>query len=402
LLSTGSAWVDEITSNVARSQLLRLTTRISTALCAAILAACSASGPPAISLDLATPHQPAVVITGLSRRDLASLDSAKLSPPGWTAVFRVSVVPDDGYPNYVAIAGQYTITSGAVRFTPMYPLDAGRRYRVAFNPAAAPGGALAKLPELSRVVQMPAATPAERTRVSAIYPTGPAVPANLLRMYVEFSDPMGTRTGQDYIRILDAAGAEMPGALLPLDTDLWNGGHTRFTILFDPGRVKRGILPNRAMGRPLKDGGGFTIVVHQEWPDAQSLALASDFRKTYQVGPAVEAPLSTDQWRLSAPAAGSREPLRVTFPAPLDHGLLQRTLTVNRDNAAVAGEISIANGETEWRFTPRDAWRPGSYAVSVLPVLEDPSGNRIGHAFETVSPDDDTQAPPVRLPFTIR
>jgi hypothetical protein len=221
-------------------------------------------------------------------------------------------------------------------------------------------------------------------------------------MYVEFSDPMGTRTGQDYIKILDAAGAEMPGALLPLDTDLWNGEHSRFTILFDPGRVKRGILPNRTLGRPLKEGGAFTIVVHRDWPDAQSLPLASDFRKTYQVGPAIEAPLSTGEWRVTPPAGGSREPLRLTFPAPLDHGLLQHAVSVLRDNTALAGEISVANGETEWRFTPRDAWRPASYAVSVLPVLEDPSGNRIGHAFETVSPDDDTHAPPVRLPFTLR
>ena len=238
--------------------------------------------------------------------------------------------------------------------------------------------------------------------MSAIYPTGPAVPANLLRMYVEFSSPMGTRTGQDYIKILDASGAELPGALLPLDTDLWNGDHTRFTILFDPGRVKRGILPNRAMGRPLKAGGAFTIVVQPEWPDAQSLPLASDFRKTYQVGPAIEAPLSTEQWRIAAPAAGSREPLRITFPAPLDHGLLQHALTIVRNNTTLAGEIGVANGETEWRFTPREAWQTGAYQVSVLPVLEDPSGNRIGHAFETVSPDDDTHAPPVRLPFTIR
>ena len=63
---------------------------------------------------------------------------------------------------------------------------------------------------------------------------------------------------------------------------------------------------------------------------------------------------------------------------------------------------SIANGETEWRFVPRDAWTAGDYAVSVLRVLEDPAGNRIDHAFETMSPDDDTQTPPARLPFTIR
>ena len=368
----------------------------------AFLAACSAVSVPAIALDLGNPKQPSVVVSGLSRRDLAALERALLSDQAWAAVLRVSVVSDDGRPVYVGMAGRYAVTGGMVRFTPMFPLDAGRRYNVSFRPAAAPGGGLAQIPEASRQIQMPAAAVTPTVAVAALYPTGPEVPSNLLRMYVEFSGPMGIRTGQDYIKILDAAGAEMPGALLPLDTDLWNGEHTRFTILFDPGRVKRGILPNREMGRPLRPGITFTIVVRREWPDAHGMPLASEFRKEYRVGPPIEAALSTKAWILAAPAAGSREPLRLMFPSPLDHGLAQRALSVVRGETAIPGEVRVASGETEWRFVPRDAWPPGEYAVSVLRALEDPAGNRIGHAFETLSPDDDTQAPPARLPFTIR
>ena len=362
-----------------------------TALSAVFLTACSAVSVPDITLDLGNPQHPSVVVGGLSRRDLAALERAQLPNEAWTALLRVSVVPDDGRPIYVAVAGGYAVTGGVVRFTPLFPLDPGRRYNVSFTPAAA-GAGLTQIPEASRQVQMPAAPVTPPTTVAAIYPTGPAVPSNLLRMYLEFSGPMGIRTGQDYVKILDAAGAEMPGALLPLDTDLWNGEHTRFTILFDPGRVKRGILPNRATGRPLEPGVTFTIVVRREWPDAQGKPLASEFRKEYRVGPPIEAPLSTKPWGLAAPPAGSREPLRLTFPSPLDHGLVQRALSVVRGETAIPGEVSVANGETEWRFVPRDAWRPGEYVVSVLPVLEDPAGNRIGHAFETVSPGDDTQA----------
>ena len=371
------------------------------ALSAAVLAACGAVSVPDISLDLANPRQPAVVVGGLSSRDLAALERARLSEQAWTEAFRVSVVATDGRPIDVAVAGRYAVAGGVVRFTPLFPLDAGRSYDVAFTPSAA-GSALARIPDVSRRVQMPAAAVTAPTTVAAIYPSGPDVPSNLLRMYLEFSGPMGIRTGQDYIKILDAAGAEMPGALLPLDTDLWNGDHTRFTFLFDPGRVKRGILPNRAMGRPLQPGVRFTIVVRREWPDAHGVPLASEFRKEFRVGPPIETALTTTTWRVAAPAAGSREPLRLTFPSPLDHGLLQRALSVVRGDTAIPGAVSVANGETEWRFVPRDTWSAGDFAVSVLRVLEDPAGNRIGHAFETLSPDDDTQAPPTRLPFTIR
>jgi hypothetical protein len=373
-----------------------------TALCAACLAACSAVSVPEITLDLANPKQPSVLVTGLSRGDLAALARAQLSPEAWAAAFPVSVAPEGGASAAGAVAGRYTVTNGSVRFTPMYPFDPGRRYEVVFDPAAAAGSGLRHINRVSTTVTIPAPPPSAPAAVAAIYPTGPVVPANLLRMYVTFSGPMGTRTGQDYIRILDAQGREMSGALLPLDTDLWNGDHTRFTILFDPGRVKRGILPNRAMGRPLHPGGAFTMVVGRDWPDAQGGPLAAEFRKDYRVGPPIERPLSTAQWRIAAPAAGSRDPLRVTFPAPLDHGLLQRALSVLRGDTLVSGDVTVENGETAWRFVPRDAWTAGDYAVSVLPVLEDPSGNRIGHAFETLSPDDDTRAGPVRVPFTIR
>ena len=47
----------------------------------------------------------------------------------------------------------------------------------------------------------------------------------------------------------------MSDAFLPLDADFWNDDRTRYTVFFDPGRVKRGILPNRQMGR-LEAGSG--------------------------------------------------------------------------------------------------------------------------------------------------
>ena len=110
--------------------------------------------------------------------------------------------------------------------------------------------------------------------MTAVYPDGDAVPENLLRMYVQFSGPMGQQGGLDHVVLLDARGREMPDALLPLDTELWNDDRTRFTLLFDPGRVKRDILPNRSMGRPLRAGDRFTLVVKKDWLDAPRRAAA--------------------------------------------------------------------------------------------------------------------------------
>ena len=328
-----------------------------------------------------------------------------MSRDAWTAILRVTVATA-GKAAAVPVTGSYAVASGTIRFTPLLPFEGGRDYVVVFDPAAAPRGTLSA-PAITRTVSTPAAPRAAPVHITDIYPGGPVVPANLLRMYIEFSGPMGTLTGQDYVRIVDASGDDLPGALLPLDTDLWNGDRTRFTILFDPGRVKRGILPNRAMGRPLRPGATFSLLVSRDWPDAHGQPLAADFRKTYRIGPARENALSAQSWRIATPAAGSRDALRVTFPAPLDRGLVQRALSVVRADRggerAVAGAVIVEHGETEWRFAPAAPWPAGAYVISVLPALEDPSGNRIGQAFETRSTDDDgAPLPPARVPFQIR
>ena len=353
-------------------------------------------------LDLSNPRQPVVVVSGLARGDLSALTRANLSREAWSSLLRVTVKSDGGTAaTTIPVSGAYAIADGSIRFTPMFPLDPGRQYDVVFDPAALPGARLGDMPKVSNVVSTPPPPPTPDTRIAAIYPSGPTVPSNLLRMYVEFSGPMGTRTGQDYISIADGSGGDIPGALLPLDTDLWNGDRTRFTVLFDPGRVKRGILPNRAMGRPLTPGMTFAITVKRDWPDAHGKPLASAFRKEYRVGPPVERALATSDWRIAAPVAGSRDPVVVAFRAPMDRGLAQRALGVQRGDAAIAGDVRLDAAETEWRFTPNEPWQAGEYAINVLPILEDVSGNRIGTAFETLTPD--TAPPgPSRLTFQVR
>jgi len=216
-----------------------------------------------------------------------------------------------------------------------------------------------------------------------------------------FSDER-SRDGQDYVALRDAQGRSLEDAILPLDTALWNPDRTRFTVLFDPGRVKRGILPNRRAGRPLQAGQTFSIVVGRAWPDGHARPLAADFRREYRVGPAIERPLDPSSWRLTAPAAGSRDPLVVEFPWPLDRGLLQRALGVAAGDTSIEGTSRIEDAERRWSFVPAHPWEPRAHALVAQPELEDPSGNRIGRAFETIDPADDTHRPPARIAFQPR
>ena len=139
------------------------------------------------------------------------------------------------------------------------------------------------------------------------------VPENLLRMYIEFSGPMGRPSGIPHMKLLGADGREIEGAFLPLDYEFWDPAHTRFTAFLDPGRVKSGILPNKQMGRALDTGRTVTLVISREWRDEHGLPLKDDYRRMFHVAAPVEKPLDPKSWRIEAPAAGSRNALVVTF-----------------------------------------------------------------------------------------
>ena len=259
------------------------------------------------------------------------------------------------------------------------------------------------------VIETTVGRPAEATEpstvVARVYPSGDTVPANMLRMYIEFSAPMGRPSGVAFIHLLDHDGKEIQGAVLPLDYEFWSPDHTRFTVFFDPGRVKKGILPNQEMGRPLEAGRTVTLVVDAAWRDAQGLPLKEGYRRQFRVVPPDEKPLDTAGWRVQPPSAGSRSAVTVTFPKPLDRGLLMRALSVSRAGTALDGDVAIDQAETRWAFTPKEPWRAAGYQLHALDILEDVAGNQIGRAFEVDNFDTVDKSPnpqTIAIPFTIK
>ena len=347
-----------------------------------VLAATLACSQPAAIYTIAlNPQLKTIDVGGIPAAALARLSTSGWSDAEWQALMRVSVkAAGDNRP---PIVGRYAVADRVLRFTPMFPFDGGREYDVRFDPSRLPGASAgSNAGSMAATVTLPAVTRTPSAVVSRVYPSGTVMPANQLRMYLHFSAPMDSRSGHEYVTLIDERGDEVVDAFLPLDADFWNYDRTRYTVFFDPGRVKRGILPNRQMGRALVAGRRYTLVIKREWRDGHGQPLKEELRHAFTASPAVERPLSMAEWKIAAPAAGTREPLTVTFPAALDHGLLQRALSVARDGAALDGTITIEPGETCWRFTPRDAWPTGRHQLVALQFLEDLAGNRIGRAFE--------------------
>jgi hypothetical protein len=385
----------------------RVTSVLRCAFCLLLISSssCSRSSGPVIHLDTTDRNRTDIEVTGLSRADLTALSRANLSADEWSALLHVTLRPSasasgDETP---AMAGRYTV-EGSLRFSPSFPFDAGRDYEVRFDPSKVSRAGLTAR-AATATISIPDSGRSPSTRVSAVYPGSDLIPENLLRMYVVFSKPMGQQGGRDHIMFFDDSGREVPDVVVPLDTDLWNAERTRYTVNLDPGRVKREILPNREMGRALHDGAGLTLVVKRDWPDRHGNPLVTEYRRRYRIGPPEDRPLSTAQWHITAPAAGSRDLLTVTFSTPLDYGLLQRSLSVRRGDSNIPGYGQVGPGEIRWEFVPREEWQRGPYMLKVDPILEDVAGNRIGRAFEVLSRGDAVPAEsavPVLVPFIVR
>ena len=81
-----------------------------------------------------------------------------------------------------------------------------------------------------------------------------------------------------------------------------------------------------------------------------------------------------------------------------------RALGVTRDEQALPGDVVVDRQETRWSFTPTDTWRPGTYHLRALDILEDPAGNQIGRAFEVENLDTVDRGPDPEslvIPFNV-
>ena len=98
--------------------------------------------------------------------------------------------------------------------------------------------------------------------------------------------------------------------------------------------------------------------------------------------PALRTAPDPKQWDVNKPKAGTREDLTVAFPTPMNYPLLERMLQVSNVHGGVPGQVRIDKAETEWRFTPRDAWAAGDYKLIADTGLEDLAGNSIAQPFD--------------------
>jgi hypothetical protein len=192
--------------------------------------------------------------------------------------------------------------------------------------------------------------------------------------------------GESYkhIRLIDdEKGRAIDLPFLEIAEELWADRQTRLTLLFDPARVKRGLASREEEGPILEEGKSYTLVINKTWPDAQGKPLAESFRKTFRAGPPDDQPVDTAAWSIQTPKPGTKDPLWVELPEPLDRAMLARAIRVlGPGQFPVTGTIVVEREETRWGFRPESEWKAGEHALVIDTELEDLAGNSVGRPFE--------------------
>lgn len=274
-----------------------------------------------------------------------------------------------------AMAGSYRYDNAVLIYRPRFPLTPGLRYQAKWKK----GGK----ESVTRDFTVPTPVPGKPTVVSKVTPTTDRLPLNLLKFYLHFSAPMTRGRTDQFVRLLDEHGEKVEDPFLELPEELWNKEMTRLTLLLDPGRIKRGLLPNQTVGAVLEAGKRYTLEIDARWKDAARQPLVKTFRKSFVATGADYDQPATKRWRPTIPVAGTREPYALRFGESLDAALATRLLTISGPGGKrIEGQITLSDREQQWAFVPKNPWTAKKHHLHIDHRLEDLAGNSIARKFE--------------------
>ncbi|MEM1348486.1 MAG: hypothetical protein AAGI01_08030 [Myxococcota bacterium] len=226
----------------------------------------------------------------------------------------------------------------------------------------------------------------EGPRVEQVYPVSAEVPENILRFYVEFSEPMKEGDFLQHIRLTRVdTGEDLTGVFFDNIHELWSADRTRITLLVDPGRVKHGLMAHKERGRAFVDGGSYRLHILPSWESLRGAPLAAEHVHTFKARPERLVRLDPGSWCLKLPEPNSLQPLVVDFGVAVDHVSVHHLLRVSSPSgSALAGAWTMAPGGRSASWRPATQWGEDvpSHKLMISGRFEDIAGNSVHSSFE--------------------
>ncbi len=341
-----------------------------------------------LNRDLGSVYHYTFELSGFNRQESNRLKQRLTSGLKLESLFSIyTLFENDTTEDLPALLGNYKLEEDLIRFIPTFPLSEGLCYKAEMD--------LSQLAVLdidkSRLQSNDKSFCLETkkhspTRVTAIYPSSDKLPENLLRFYIYFSGAMSGIDVMENISLVDDKDNRVAGVFFDNYYDLWSPDMRRLTVLFDPGRVKKGLRAHNRMGRALIPGNKYKLVINKNLKDGYGNPLGDNYVKKFEVIEEYIDPPNIAEWALDIPAGRSTEPVVVHFPKPLDHALLNSFIQlVNESGIHVKGSIELENRETTWKFYPLERWQSGAYSLKINKRLEDIAGNNLYGVFDRPS-----------------
>ena len=266
--------------------------------------------------------------------------------------------------------GSVVKTSDSVCFAAALPLAPGETYRIEIQTADGRWSTQRLKFKLSAAV----------APTVSISPSPTVLPANALKLYLHFTQPMEQGVFLDRITLQRQDGKVVHGAFR--ETELWSPDGKRLTLWLHPGRQKTGVNLNIDEGPVLQEHHQHTLKIAANWRSTTGVALGKETVFALAAGAVDHTCPNPLRWQITAPKAGTRDSLVVRFDEPLDPAMLVSALKVLRGEGEVAGVVTVAADARTWSFTPVVAWSQGACVLKIDPLLEDLAGNNLLGPFE--------------------
>ena len=261
-------------------------------------------------------------------------------------------------------------------FLPRFPFRQGKTYWIKWQNKDGE--------EKLSTIEIPIVEITPAPSLLAIYPSTDRWPANQLKFYLQFDQPMQEGVALQHIQLLDENGQEIERPFLKIGQELWDEDHRQLTVWFDPGRIKTGLIPNEKYGPPLLANRIYQLKIKADFPAKTGQGLSQPLLKTFYTIPKDQERPDPRQWVLHIPTAGTHEAFKVQFPEPLDFGPLQSGLWIEDAlGQVVDGVHELGYEERSWHWSPAVPWKAGSYYLKVDKDMEDLAGNNLQRLFDT-------------------
>jgi hypothetical protein len=224
--------------------------------------------------------------------------------------------------------------------------------------------------------------------VPEFLPGNDTLPANQLKVYFVFDQPMKEGGTVRFLEVWDLTeNVQVRDPFLDLRPELWSYTSDTLTLWFDPGRIKRDLIPNRKYGPVLKPGHSYEIRLLPGLISARGTPMSETWKKKFVAGPDDRSSPDPSMWEVIIPKQGTMAPVIIKFDEAMDPmTLVNYTEIIDQDNSGVKVTCQLSQRSDQMALYPVHNWKTGVYKIVFNPMIEDLAGNRFNRLFDQEGP----------------